>query len=1204
MRKKSTRLLSAALAVCMMLSVLPVGAFAAEPGAEEQENGVSAQADTGTVLDNTKLFHEINTAGTYILKGGDYARYYTDDDGFPQTVDSSGVNIDAAGQDVTIEITGEITGFAGITVYDVGTLTIKNNGHTVSSYGQAFLKTLATVHTHTYTIYVNGGTYTTEADGTQEFMFDLENPNATVYLNDIKYSGEPTAVYNGGIAEITGGNYCSSSNSWYNSYIATIRCANTTNLTGATVSHTGGCSAVLVTNGATVTIEGGTYSATGGAGTADQLEATLYNTNGHLEVNNATVSGTKNKGAVLNESVHIWESHTETKPETVINGGTYTGSDIYYSFLNDISNGVLGNIGADTKMTVNNATVTGTDCDAIDNYYGTLTINGGTYSANESAVYNMRGNGRSTLYINGGTFTGTEGGCAIYNSRKMCINGGTFKVSDGGSESTTICNEDELYIDQVGEMVTAISNPNADANAIENIGMLFLKGGSVTAPKGNAILDGVASMEITGGTITGKNGIKLKEWSSSLTEEQNLKHTIKAGTISGDEADIYLGKNRQINIAEEYNAQLTVLTEDPSHGRQVTAKTNGTNYQNNLNLISKNENYRIGYQKNDADKEYRYLIAQHTVNAVDAEAKVGENVVSPTDLVDADTTVTVTTTVPKGQRFTGWTVKVGDEEKEADTFLTTPDKNDLTKVTFTMPDADVEVTANFKGIPTLKIGDHVTANIKDSDAPVPSGSTVHVLGNTTVTVTATAPEGQHFISWTVMVGGEEKEAGDFLKQDADDPTKVTFTMPTENVEVKANFEGDPTLKIDDHVTANIEGSDASVPSGSTVPVPKNKIVHLTATAPEGQHFISWTVMVGGEEKEAGDFLKQDADDPTKVTFTMPTENVEVKANFEGDPTLKIDDHVTANIEGSDASVPSGSTVPVPKNKIVHLTATAPEGQHFISWTVMVGGEEKEAGDFLKQDADDPTKVTFTMPTENVEVKANFEGDPTLKIGDHMTANIDGSDVSVPSSNAVPVGETVHLTAIAPDGQHFTGWTVKVNGVEQGDPKDILKTPDENDPTKVTFTMPDADVEVTATFAGDSIPEPDPVGPSDTGNIQGALSAVVIGAAAGAIIYEAGTGIYRVINMPGIPMPSNRIELAELLWEHAGKPEPVSTALYSDIDEGDTDAQKAARWAVEQDLMKDDADNNKFHPAFPVSKLRTCLTWNAAKEKGLFDKTEE
>ena len=46
MRKKSTRLLSAALAVCMMLSVLPVGAFAAEPGAAEPKNGVSAQEET------------------------------------------------------------------------------------------------------------------------------------------------------------------------------------------------------------------------------------------------------------------------------------------------------------------------------------------------------------------------------------------------------------------------------------------------------------------------------------------------------------------------------------------------------------------------------------------------------------------------------------------------------------------------------------------------------------------------------------------------------------------------------------------------------------------------------------------------------------------------------------------------------------------------------------------------------------------------------------------------------------------------------------------------------------------------------------------------------------------------------------------------------------------------------------------------------
>lgn len=319
-------------------------------------------------------------------------------------------------------------------------------------------------------------------------------------------------------------------------------------------------------------------------------------------------------------------------------------------------------------------------------------------------------------------------------------------------------------------------------------------------------------------------------------------------------------------------------------------------------------------------------------------------------------------------------------------------------------------------------------------------------------------------------------------------------------------------------------------------------------------------------------------------------------------TVTTGENVTAKLEDEVLDAP------VAADTKVHLTATVPEGQHFIGWTVKVGDEEQKADTFLTPDKNDPTKATFTMPSKNVEVTANFASNPTLnptlRVGDHVTATIDGSDTPVPSGSAVLKNTIVHLTAIAPDGQHFTGWTVKVGNEEQK-ADTFLKTPDASDPTKVTFTMPNADVEVTATFAGDSIPgEPDPVGPSDTGNIQGAISAVVIGAAAGAIIYEAGTGIYRVINMPGIPMPSNRIELAELLWEHAGKPEPVSTALYSDIDEGDTDAQKAARWAVEQDLMKDDADNNKFHPAFPVSKLRTCLTWNAAKEKGLFDKTEE
>lgn len=394
-----------------------------------------------------------------------------------------------------------------------------------------------------------------------------------------------------------------------------------------------------------------------------------------------------------------------------------------------------------------------------------------------------------------------------------------------------------------------------------------------------------------------------------------------------------------------------------------------------------------------------------------------------------------------------------------------------------------------------------------------------------------------------------------------------------------------TAKLEDKVL------DAPVAAGTEVTL-------TAADAPAGKTFAGWKLYnVSDTESEITDetelakLLKNGTE--TTATLTMPAYNVKAEPYYSNIPY---------NITPVNCTVDKTEAA---KGDTVTATRREPEAnERFIDWTVKVNGVE-QPDDFLTPDANDPAKVRFTMPAENVEIKANFKGIPTLNIGDHVTANIDGRDAPVPSDSTVPVpkNKIVHLTATAPEGQHFTGWTVTVGGEEQK-ADTFLTTPDENDPTKVTFTMPDKNVDVKANFGENPIPEPDPVGPSDTGNIQGAISAVVIGAAAGAIIYEAGTGIYRVINMPGIPMPSNRIELAELLWEHAGKPEPVSTALYSDIDEGDTDAQKAARWAVEQDLMKDDADNNKFHPAFPVSKLRTCLTWNTAKEKGLFDKTEE
>lgn len=223
---------------------------------------------------------------------------------------------------------------------------------------------------------------------------------------------------------------------------------------------------------------------------------------------------------------------------------------------------------------------------------------------------------------------------------------------------------------------------------------------------------------------------------------------------------------------------------------------------------------------------------------------------------------------------------------------------------------------------------------------------------------------------------------------------------------------------------------------------------------------------------------------------------------------------------------------------------------------------------------------------------------------HATMAFEGGEKRPYSQFAT--GDKVTLTAFSNEGdKQFTGWKVEkiaADGVTEVQDLHGVLDPDLENPETATLTVPNYDVFVTAEYK-DEIGDLG-TGDAAAGNIQGALSAVVVGAAAGVIAYEAGTGIYRVINMPGIPMPSDRIELAELLWEHAGKPEPVSTARYSDIEQGDTDAQKAAHWAVEQGLMKDNSEKNTFNPYFPVGKLRTCLTWNAAKEKGLFAKTEE
>lgn len=235
---------------------------------------------------------------------------------------------------------------------------------------------------------------------------------------------------------------------------------------------------------------------------------------------------------------------------------------------------------------------------------------------------------------------------------------------------------------------------------------------------------------------------------------------------------------------------------------------------------------------------------------------------------------------------------------------------------------------------------------------------------------------------------------------------------------------------------------------------------------------------------------------------------------------------------------------------------------------------------------------------------NLEPGYTLT-AEGATATIKNGDdvIELAPNDEIAKGTPVTLTAHAGDGLEFAGWTVTVNGVVQSDLRDLLTFPNEEDQTKAILKMPEGDVKVRAEYNSVDPVEPpvDPVNPVDP--VDPVLPGVIIGGAVILGAYETGTGIYRLMNMQGLPLPSDRIELAELVWERAGKPEPQNMTdenLYADIDADDTDAQKAAHWMVEQKLMKFDEDNNKFHPCFPVSKLRVCLTWQNAKDKGLID----
>ena len=237
-------------------------------------------------------------------------------------------------------------------------------------------------------------------------------------------------------------------------------------------------------------------------------------------------------------------------------------------------------------------------------------------------------------------------------------------------------------------------------------------------------------------------------------------------------------------------------------------------------------------------------------------------------------------------------------------------------------------------------------------------------------------------------------------------------------------------------------------------------------------------------------------------------------------------------------------------------------------------------------------IGYKRDANGVEYRylADANGNIVNAVNAKATADLGAGEQELDTATVVPENTTVTVTANLPEGAEgaeFLGWSAV---------RDDGKELDLGDDQTAQFKMPGCNVTVEALYQGGNVDPVNPGGGSSSDVVAGIAAVALTGAAVWGI-YETGTGIYRVLNMPDVPMPSNRAGLATLIWEKAGCPEPQTVKSFSDIDDADLHLRQAASWMEEQGLM-DDVKENEFRPYRYVTKLQTCLVWDKAKEENL------
>lgn len=407
---------------------------------------------------------------------------------------------------------------------------------------------------------------------------------------------------------------------------------------------------------------------------------------------------------------------------------------------------------------------------------------------------------------------------------------------------------------------------------------------------------------------------------------------------------------------------------------------------------------------------------------------------------------------------------------------------------------------------------------------------------------------------------------------AEGGTKYTFTEAvSSNIILYAHWNAHShtvTLKNDENKETN------SYDYGSSVSVP-------TPTKKTGYNFNHWEVTVPDGETAPS---LNGPDENGNYSFSMPDYDITLTAKWtqkdviDPDVDLKFD-AVTGEVTSNNTQVNADDIInrkfyddkgnEVPGEKLNDRGLPTEPGDYIVKVDV----KETENTAPANQITGNQIKWSYNVPQK--EEKVTY----TLSLLGGI-AKVNGKDATINDNGDITIekGATVEVTfdkSILSDAQTFDQWTIK--------PASVLSAVEPKAET-ITFTMPGENVIIEAMTKDASIEE-EP-------NILGTTLIIGTAAAGTAVLayqtYQLGTEFYLICALPtGTAIPTNRGELAELVWNNAGKPEPAAV-----LNANATETDKAIAWAVENDLLKAAKNNGETYEATdPVSRTEVIKAWN-------------